>query len=444
MKLKHVVTSFLEFKGRILLLRRSGKVGTYRGRWAGVSGYIEGCENPYSRAVKEVEEEVGLDRNQIELVKAGSPITIVDREIETLWIVHPFLFKAETDKIKIDWETLEARWVNPSELRMYETVPMLPETLNRVKEYSGKIDRRIIRKIEKIKRDRRSGASQLAREAALTMKLAAEKCEAATVSDYIHCLDTVGCKLKKARPSMASLTSMVGLILRFALEKSENVKLTDLRRQVQLKTDELICSSEKASFGAAAEASKLIRDNAAVLTHSYSSTVINAFKAILQSGKKVEAIVTESRPLMEGRRTAALLAEMGVPVTFIVDFAAGGFIDKVDLVLVGADSILSDGSIVNKIGTSLLASAAYEQKIPFYSVCETLKFNLKDFLGEKIELETGEPLEVLRSADKITVKNIYFDVTAARYVTGIVTEKGLIKTADVSLFMEKILENVFI
>lgn len=444
MKRNQVVTSFLEFKGRILLLRRSCQVGTYRGKWSGVSGYLEEGEEAYSQAVKEIWEEAGLDERQVKLVKSGLPLTIIDREIETLWVVHPFLFKTRTDNIKIDWESQEAKWVNPHHLNKHDTVPMLAETLNRVKEY-GKIGRRIAKQIENIKRDRQSGASQLARQAALTLKIAAETCKAANTPEYIRCLDTVGNRLKMAHSTMAPITNIVGQILRATLEeKGKTVTPVGLRRLIKVKTDEFISLSEKALSDAACEASELIPNNSVILTHSYSSTVIDTFKHVYQAGRHVKSvIVTESRPLREGVRTAELLSNLEIPVTFIIDSAARSFIEKADLVLVGADSILSDGSIVNKIGTALLALAAYEQQIPIYAVCETLKFNLKSFLGEKVELETKDPSEVLNRSihPKISVQNFYFDITPSKYVSGIITEKCLIKPADISRIMGKMLEN---
>ncbi len=128
---KHVVTSFLEHRGKILILRRSVKVGTYRRSWAGVSGYME--TNPIDQAFTEISQETQLFKKDIKLIKKGRPLEVIDKDLNRKWIVHPFLFHVKApDKIKIDWEHTEARWIKPSELKKYETVPGLAKALSRV------------------------------------------------------------------------------------------------------------------------------------------------------------------------------------------------------------------------------------------------------------------------------------------------------------------------
>jgi len=132
-KEKQVVTCFLESDGEILLLRRSEQVGTYQGRWAGVSGYIE--KTPDKQALVEIAEETGLDGEDIKLVRKGKPLEIEDEELGVRWVVHPFLFHInDRNKVKIDWEHKETRWIDPGDIDDYQTVPMLRETLARVYE----------------------------------------------------------------------------------------------------------------------------------------------------------------------------------------------------------------------------------------------------------------------------------------------------------------------
>ena len=125
---RHVVTCFLEHDGRILLLRRSERVGTYRGKWAGFSGYIEKETSPLTQACIEIKEEAGLDMDDVELVQEGLPLEVVDTELVRKWIVHPFRFRVlKPDKIKIDWEHTEAKWIAPEDIGRHETVPNLLE-----------------------------------------------------------------------------------------------------------------------------------------------------------------------------------------------------------------------------------------------------------------------------------------------------------------------------
>jgi len=130
---KQVVTCFLESNGEILILRRSEQVGSYHGRWAGVSGYIETTAD--EQALTEIAEETGLSQEDLKLIKKGKPLSIGDEKLGVKWVVHPYLFRIkDRSKVKIDWEHKEARWIKPEEIDSYQTVPMLKETLAKVYE----------------------------------------------------------------------------------------------------------------------------------------------------------------------------------------------------------------------------------------------------------------------------------------------------------------------
>ena len=123
---KHVVTCFLESGGRILLLRRSQRVGTYRGRWAGVSGYVEEGVSPQQQAFQEILEEAGLSAADVSLEASGEPVPIIDEQLGRRWIVHPFLFHVlKPEGLRIDWEHTEVSWIDPAWISEYETVPGL-------------------------------------------------------------------------------------------------------------------------------------------------------------------------------------------------------------------------------------------------------------------------------------------------------------------------------
>lgn len=126
-----VVTSFLQHNDRILILRRSGKVRTMKRKWAGISGYMEGNETALERALKEIEEEVGIGRKHLELVRAAEPLQVPDAERDTLWVVHPHIFRTSKTEIRLDREHDRYRWIDPGEITDYDTVLMLKETLLR-------------------------------------------------------------------------------------------------------------------------------------------------------------------------------------------------------------------------------------------------------------------------------------------------------------------------
>ncbi len=151
-----VVTCFLLRRGQegdeVLVLRRSERVGTYPGKWAGVSGYLEPGASAMQQAEREIEEETGLSREEVRLLRQGEPLEVVDEGIGVRWRVHPFLLEVvsgalssrrkarlkpglgagEAERVRLDWEHVEARWVRPEEVRELETVPGLAEALERV------------------------------------------------------------------------------------------------------------------------------------------------------------------------------------------------------------------------------------------------------------------------------------------------------------------------
>lgn len=128
---KRVVTCFLESDGDILILRRSRQVGSYQGRWAGVSGYVEKTAD--EQAFTEIKEETSLGDEDLKLIKRGEPLSVEDKKLGVTWVVHPYLFHIkDRNKIKIDWEHKETRWIKPEDIDNYQTVPKLKATLARV------------------------------------------------------------------------------------------------------------------------------------------------------------------------------------------------------------------------------------------------------------------------------------------------------------------------
>lgn len=128
----HVVTCILRRTDRgepqILLVQRSQKVGSYHAHWAGVSGFVEAGVTPDEQAYTEIREETSLQRKQVRMLRRGSVVEYVDRELRRHWYIHPFLFDVLTpDAIQTDWEAVNMRWIEPAMLDNYETVPRLQE-----------------------------------------------------------------------------------------------------------------------------------------------------------------------------------------------------------------------------------------------------------------------------------------------------------------------------
>lgn len=132
-----VATAVLTSGGRVLLVRRSGRMGTMPGLWACVSGVVEGGEAAVDRALAEIREEVGMCAGDVALLRAGEPLLVDDpaaggRRPRAGWEIFPFLFEARTRRVRLNWENSEHAWVRRRSLGGYETVPRLGEVVGRL------------------------------------------------------------------------------------------------------------------------------------------------------------------------------------------------------------------------------------------------------------------------------------------------------------------------
>ena len=131
MSYTNIVTSFLQNNSKILLLKRSDRVKSMKGLWAGVSGIIENNEIPIDRAKIEIWEETGIEEVQIVLLKSVQEMRVRSPQYKNHeWNIFPFLFQVDNPKIKLNWENSEYRWIDPTEITNYETVPSLENILS--------------------------------------------------------------------------------------------------------------------------------------------------------------------------------------------------------------------------------------------------------------------------------------------------------------------------
>lgn len=128
----HVVTVLITYQDKILILKRSDKVRTYKGLWGGIAGYVEEHEQPFETALKEIREEVGLAPEDVILQQQGDPVKFTDyyHNEQYNWVVHPFIFiLKKLNPIHIDWEHTEYKWIPPSDIIHYKTVPKFKEVV---------------------------------------------------------------------------------------------------------------------------------------------------------------------------------------------------------------------------------------------------------------------------------------------------------------------------
>lgn len=211
------------------------------------------------------------------------------------------------------------------------------------------------------------------------------------------------------------------------IEKSIEKEVLLLSKIVKSSANEFLKNLEKSKAQIANIGKKRVRNNSIILTHCHSSTVTQLLIDASKEGKKFEVYCTETRPVFQGRITARELIENGIKTTLIVDSAARSVVKEVDLVVVGADAITSEGNVINKIGTSAIALIAKEARKPFYVVSELLKFDPGTVCGDYETIEERDPSEVWKNAPRnLIVRNPAFDVTRRDFIHGIICEHGVI------------------
>jgi translation initiation factor eIF-2B subunit delta len=281
---------------------------------------------------------------------------------------------------------------------------------------------RIDRALAKIADDRRSGASELARKAVAVVALAGPA-RGVSVARYARAVNRLFRRVRKTRPAMAPVASVIErLAFEFAdIEpvSSESVyeELAGLTERLDAELDTIgdeVARRFKSRFG------RLRRP----LTISYSSSVARAISTL----PKPRVTVCESRPAFEGRRTAGLLQPNAGSVTLVTESQIGAAMDDCDCVVMGCDAIYPDGSIVNKMGSYLLALAARDKRRPVIVVGDTYKL----CRPAKGPYESHPPMQVWRGAPRpIVVRNVAFESVPGRLVDYIVLENGVFRSRRV-------------
>lgn len=127
------ITAFVKYGDKILLLKRSGKVRTYRGKWCAVTGYLDELKPIRRKALEEVQEELGIRESSISSISIGKPYEFTDAELNITWVDHPILVELKNKpRVELDWEHTEYRWIKPEEMKDFDTVPMLDRSLENV------------------------------------------------------------------------------------------------------------------------------------------------------------------------------------------------------------------------------------------------------------------------------------------------------------------------
>ncbi|HRU39918.1 MAG TPA: S-methyl-5-thioribose-1-phosphate isomerase, partial [Candidatus Goldiibacteriota bacterium] len=259
--------------------------------------------------------------------------------------------------------------------------------------------------------------------------------------------------LVKTRPTAVNLKWAVARILR-VVEINKDRRLPSLKELIVSEAHKIFREDVENNKAIGAYGAELLRDNDRVLTHCNAGglatagfgTALGVIRAAAMKKKKITVYADETRPYLQGARlTTWELQEMKVPHFLITDNMAGYFMKKgeIDVVIVGADRIAANGDTANKIGTYTVAVLAYTHRIPFYVAAPSSTFDLSIKTGDEIPIEQRDEKEVRFIAGKeIAPKKTKalhpaFDVTPAKYISAIITEKGVIR-APFDINIEKV------
>ncbi|MGQ3411586.1 NUDIX domain-containing protein [Natrinema sp. LN54] len=419
----HVVTAFLRNRGEVLLLRRSDAVGTYAGQWGGVSGFAEG--QPDEQVCVEIREETGLEDDAVSLVRTGRPVEFADPDLEREWVVHPSLFDCESREIELSEEHDALEWVSPTETLAgvgndRETVPELWTAYERVAPT-----------VRSLAADDEHGAAYLSVRALEVLRdraglLVAERREFGPDPDGERDeLAELAGRLLEARPSMAVLRNRVNRTMAGAAGADGGAAA--VLESALSNVDRALTADEDA----AATASERLTGSVATLSRS--GTVLEALRA----AEPTRVFVAESRPAREGIGVAErLAATIDGTVTVHTDAAVAHVLarEDIDRIAVGADTVLPDGSVVNKTGTRSLSVAADREEIPVSVVAATDKVSTR----EDVNLESGDQTAVYDGDASIDVLNPTFDVTPADCIDEVVTERGALEPEEIDAVAEEL------
>ncbi|HEX9694955.1 MAG TPA: S-methyl-5-thioribose-1-phosphate isomerase [Actinomycetota bacterium] len=255
--------------------------------------------------------------------------------------------------------------------------------------------------------------------------------------------ERAGARLIATRPTAVNLAWAVGRSLdRARLEAQAGAPPATLVKALEQEAAAIAAEDAAACMSMAKTGQRFVRKGARILTHCNTGslctggygTALGVIRLAHESGKNVEVLAGETRPLLQGARlTAWELGRLGVPHAIVADGAGPSLIARgtVDVVLVGADRIAANGDVANKIGTYPLALAATESQVPFIVVAPISTIDPFTPCGKAIEVEERDPREITGVLGRriapagSDARNPAFDITPARLVTAIVTERGV-------------------
>jgi methylthioribose-1-phosphate isomerase len=285
------------------------------------------------------------------------------------------------------------------------------------------------------------GAPAIGAAAAYGLALVTVHTGAESAADLREELEEAAAVLRQSRPTAVNLFWAIDRMMA-RLGDSTLDTVAALREAALAEADAIAEEDVAINKSIGLNALPLVPDEATIIHHCNTGslatvdygTALGIIRTAHEHGKRVQVLVDETRPRLQGGRlTAWELQQQGIPFQVIADSASGHFMRRVgvDLCVVGADRVAANGDVANKIGTYNLAVVAHENGVPFYVAAPTTTIDMATANGDLIEIEERPAVEVTHvgeaqiTPDGVEVGNPAFDVTPAKYITAIVTEKGI-------------------
>src|SRR5690242_9971208 len=288
------------------------------------------------------------------------------------------------------------------------------------------------------------GAPAIGVAAAMGIALGARDAEAGHVSELRRALDQICEIIGETRPTAVNLFWAIRRMQQ-KFEACAELPVDHIRHALITEAQRMYVEDIAANEAMGRHGATLMPSSGGVLTHCNAGalatcgygTALGVIRAAVEAGKKLQVYADETRPFLQGSRlTAWELKKDGIPTTVISDNMAGAMMKqgKIGAIVVGADRIAANGDVANKIGTYTVAVLAREHEIPFYVAAPFSTIDLETPDGGEIPIEQRNPREVTHIAGKqmvpdgVEIENPAFDVTPAKYVTAIITERGIART----------------
>src|SRR5438094_5534463 len=296
------------------------------------------------------------------------------------------------------------------------------------------------------------GAPAIGIAAAMGVALGAQAVKATDYDTFRKAVGTIGDHLAATRPTAVNLFWAIDR-MKHRLDALKAEPIPVIKQKLIAEAQAILAEDIAMNRAIGKHGAAVVRDGQTILTHCNAGalatggygTALGVVRAAWEAGKKIRVVAGETRPVLQGSRlTAWELMQDGIPVTLITDSMAGSLMHRgeIQVCVVGADRITANGDVANKIGTYSVAVLAHAHGIPFYVAAPSSTIDLSMESGKLIPIEQRDAREVTHirgetvvAPDGVAVANPAFDVTPARLITGIITEKGIFAPSELAARM---------